>query len=137
MFFAQDHILQACNSEILGIQMTLAHLATLLEEYGKTLDNFSLPTPLIPSTEVAHELDQWNPLRPVLQERSSLAVQSFNAMQLSIYNHIQCLLENHQPFQIFIDGKAGCGKTTLMNAICDNLHSKSQIAEITYVVCNR
>src|SRR6266550_8242594 len=37
--------------------------------------------------------------------------------------------ENGSP--IFIDGKAGCGKTTLINTICDVLRSQNEIVLAT------
>ena len=52
-------------------------------------------------------------------------------IQRRIFEHVMTLLEHQQGFRLFIDGKAGCGETTLVNAICDLLRSQQKIVLAT------
>ena len=52
---------------MMGHQLTLQSLVTLLEEYGKkTLSNYGLPMPVSFSMEVAHEIECWTPDRKLI-----------------------------------------------------------------------
>ncbi|KAJ7923936.1 DNA helicase Pif1 like protein [Mycena leptocephala] len=51
----------------------------------------------------------------------------FNTDQLAIYSRILSAITDNRPLCMFIDGKAGRGKTTLVNALCDKLRSMGHI----------
>ncbi|KAG9036935.1 hypothetical protein FRB95_007498 [Tulasnella sp. JGI-2019a] len=70
---------------------------------------------------------RWNAHPDLLAERASAAVHRFNHEQRAIFDRIMEAANNNQPLCLFIDGKAGRGKTFLLNAICDALRSINQI----------
>lgn len=116
---------------MMGHQLTLQSLAMLLEEYGKTLSNYGLPMPVSFSMEVAHEIEHWRSQADSLVTRAHDAIDRFKPRQQAIYLKVQHLLESHNTLCFFIDGKAGCGKTTLINTICDILQSQGKIVLAT------
>ena len=62
-----------------------------------------------------------------LVTRAHDAIDRFKPRQQAIYLKVQHLWESHNTLCFFIDGKAGCGKTTLINTICDILQSQGKI----------
>ena len=124
---AYDFILKNNNTADLGINLALDDISHLLEEYGKRLSNFGLPEATIHTREVQHELLRWSAVANQLQMRAEVTIRIFNADQLAIYAQILSAITDNRPLCIFIDGKAGRGKTTLVNALCDKLRSMGRI----------
>lgn len=118
-----DFILHLNNVESLGINKALQELASYLEEYGKCLSDYGLPEPTSYSMEVEHELARWTPQSALLAERAATARQSFNHEQEALFTTIVDAVINEKSLLAFVDGKAGRGKTYLVNAICDHLRS--------------
>ena len=58
-----------------------------------------------------------------LAVRAHTAYKSFNTEQRLIFDEIILATTNDQPLLLFVDGKAGVGKTFLINAVCDKLCS--------------
>ena len=58
----------------------------------------------------------------------------FNAEQSSIYNNIQNAVLDEESLHIFVDGKAGMGKTYLVNMICNKIHLLGHIILPTAIV---
>ncbi|KAI0779786.1 PIF1-like helicase-domain-containing protein, partial [Fomes fomentarius] len=50
-----------------------------------------------------------------------------NAEQYGIYTEIMDAVTNRKPLCAFVDGKAGRGKTFLVNTICNKLRSEGHI----------
>ncbi|PCH43540.1 hypothetical protein WOLCODRAFT_34112, partial [Wolfiporia cocos MD-104 SS10] len=50
-----------------------------------------------------------------------------NAEQRKVYTEILDAVERRQPLCAFVDGKAGRGKTFLVNALCNELRSRGRI----------
>ncbi|KAH9847639.1 DNA helicase Pif1 like protein, partial [Lenzites betulinus] len=50
-----------------------------------------------------------------------------NSEQYQIYTEIMDAVAHRRPFRAFVDGKAGRGKTFLVNAICNELRSAGRI----------
>lgn len=124
---AYDFILQNNNIVDLGINLALDDIGHSLEEYGKRLSDFGLPEATIHTREVMHELLRWGPAASTLGMRAATTIQMFNPDQLAIYNCVLSAITEHRPLCIFIDGKAGRGKTTLVNALCDKVRSMGHI----------
>ncbi|KAI6155535.1 PIF1-like helicase-domain-containing protein [Pisolithus tinctorius] len=93
-----------------------------LKEHGKCLSEFGLPQPQLPCTEVLHEILKWGSDSKTLLNHAQQACSQMTAEQISIYKKITQAASQNMPLFIFIDGKAGRGKTFLMNAICNHLH---------------
>ena len=120
-YLARDHELQ------IALDDCLQDLARLLEEYQMHLSDFGLPEPSLYAVEVHHELAHWNNLSPTLSQRALHSINQLNAEQRFIFDSIINAVALDQPLLAFIDGKAGRGKTFLVNAICDYLRSNNQI----------
>nr|VWP00470.1 Ubiquitin carboxyl-terminal hydrolase 7 [Ganoderma boninense] len=115
----------------LGEDDALNHIASLLEEYGHSLDDFALPHPSQHSTEVAHELARWNPIAHELGTRAQNALSQMNSDQLSALQPILSAAHNNTPLLVFIDGPSGTGKTFVVNALCDFVRSLGLIVLAT------
>jgi hypothetical protein len=124
---AHDFILRNNSNADLGINFALDDISHLLEEYGKRLSDFGLPEATIHTREVQHELLRWSPIANQLQIRAENTIAMFNSDQLAIYSKILSAVIGNRPLCIFIDGKAGRGKTTLVNTLCDKLRSMGRI----------
>jgi hypothetical protein len=124
---AYDFILQSNNVVDLGINLALADICVLLEEYGKQLSDFGLPEATIHTREVMHEILRWAPDVANFAARAEDTIKIFNADQQLIYDTILAAVLENWPLCASIDGKAGRGKTTLVNALCDKLRSIGRI----------
>ena len=109
----------------------LQTLAEHLKEHGKTLPNYGLPTIEQQSTEVEHEIHRWAAQSNHMRQRAEESIVQFNEDQQIIFQNILDNIHSQNPSPIFIDGKAGCGKTMLINTICDVLRSQNQIVLAT------
>jgi hypothetical protein len=124
---SQDFILGNQNNVGLGINLALNELGTNLEEYGKTLSDYSLPQPTTITHELIHEINRWSSQSQPLLQRSISAAALFNAEQTSISNRIIQAMANNEPLMMFIDGKAGRGKTFLVNTLCDWVRGQGHV----------
>ena len=107
----------------LGEDATLDYITTLLDEYGRSLDDFSLPQPVHQSTEVTHKLACWNPICEELAAHAHITISQMNADQLAALNPILTAVHNNESHLAFIDGPSGTGKTFVVNALCNFIHS--------------
>jgi hypothetical protein len=124
---AYDFILQNNNIVELGLNLALADLAHLIEEYGKRLSDFGLPEATIHTREVLDEISRWSPHTAQLELRAESMVRIFKTEQLAIYTQILAAIIEGRPLCAFVDGKAGRGKTTLINTLCDKVRSMGRI----------
>lgn len=122
-----DFTLQHNNSKDLGLQTGLKEIARLLREYGKTNDTYGLPVAEIYRAEVEHELERWDIHREALADRASQAETMLNSEQRHVYDTILQSVEEHAPLCLFVEGKAGTGKTTAIRAVCDRVRSSAKI----------
>ena len=128
---AIDHTLRCGNNNDIGISRALHEIGTLLEEFGQTTSDYGLPEATESSTEILHEILRWGPQYESLSTRANAAYQSMTLEQRDIFDQVIHASLNYEPFLAFIDGKAGRGKTFLVNAICDKLRSVSRIVLLT------
>ncbi|EJD34519.1 helicase [Auricularia subglabra TFB-10046 SS5] len=105
----------------------LQELAMMLEEFGRSLDDFALPQPTSFVGEVAYELDRWAPHLSKFRNNVSAALRKLTPEQLAIFREVVSAVENDRPLLLFVNGKAGRGKTFLISAICDYVRSRSEI----------
>ena len=124
---ALDLILQNNGVETLGFNMTLEEIDHHLEEYGKTLGSYGLPNPEHHMRELIHEMQRWGRNQEELGERADAAVARFNQGQRAIYDRVMAAVANEGADYLFVDGKAGTGKTTVVKAICDKIRSMGKI----------
>lgn len=130
-FLAQDYIIAHNAHEALGVNQALQQLSLLLEEHGKTLSDYGLPEPLTYAAEVEHELERWYPALPHITSRAQNSISVLNADQQTIFDAVISAALNDTPFLAFVDGKAGTGKTFLVNAMCDFLRAREHVVLAT------
>ena len=119
----RDFILRYPDIPQIAIDHGLDHIGQLLEEHGKRLSDYNLPEPTTYGREVEHELQRWVPVSQELAARAFTAYETFNTEQRIIFDEIISAATNDRPLLLFVDGKAGVGKTFLINAVCDKLRS--------------
>ncbi|KAH9915677.1 PIF1-like helicase-domain-containing protein, partial [Fomitopsis serialis] len=127
--FAQDYIQESDNVNI-GVNQALEEIGRALEEHGKSLGVYGLPSPSFHSREVEVELAQWRN-REILASRAGKAAAKLNAEQYEIYSEILQAVEEERPLYAFVDGKAGRGKTFLVHSICNRLRSQGRVVLAT------
>ncbi|OSD03959.1 hypothetical protein PYCCODRAFT_1489769 [Trametes coccinea BRFM310] len=123
---AQDFIVESGNVNI-GVNEALQEIQRALGEHGKSLRRYGLPEPAFHSREVEVELEKWKPELGTLASRSATAVSKLNAEQYQIYTEIMDAVTHRRPLCAFVDGKAGRGKTFLVNTICNKLRAAGHI----------
>jgi hypothetical protein len=124
--FSYDFTLQNNNVDEIGANLALSDISLLLEEYGKKLSDFGLPEATVHTREVMHEILRWGPTASQLATRAENTIKVYQD-QLSIYTKILGAVLESRPLCAFVDGKAGRGKTTLVNVLCDKLRSMGKI----------
>jgi len=124
---AKDFTLKHNNAIEVGIDHCLQHLALLLSEYDKHLTDFGLPEPTSYTHEIENEIERWSENHGVLRARALQAINKLNEEQLQIYHVIMTAITQQKQLLAFIDGRAGRGKTFLINAICDSIRAKGKI----------
>ena len=126
-YMARDFTLQLGLNIDLALNRALEDLGKCLEEYGKSLAFYGLPEPTTFSAEINHELERWGRDPVGLSNRAHTAVDRMTHEQRFIYEQIMTSVMTEQSHIAFVDGKAGRGKTFLVNAICDKIRSLGRI----------
>lgn len=72
-------------------------------------------------------MQRWGRNQEELGERADAAVVRFNQGQRAIYDRVMAAVANDCADYLFVDGKAGTGKTTVVKAICDKIRSMGKI----------
>lgn len=124
---AHDFTLQFGLNTDLGLNRALEELNKSLEEHGKSLSFYGLPDPLTFTAEVRHELERWGRDPIGLRNRAATAVARMTHEQQFIYDQIMSSVLKKESLLAFIDGKAGRGKTFLINVICNKVRSLGRI----------
>jgi Cdc6-like AAA superfamily ATPase len=122
-----DYTLRHHNMTNLGFEYAMQDLAKALRGHGKSLAAYNLPEPTTHGREVEHELGRWNTDPESLATSADTARALFNAEQCSIYDDVLKAVIEERGLHIFVDGKAGTGKTYLVNMICNKIRSLGRI----------
>ncbi|EJD45353.1 helicase [Auricularia subglabra TFB-10046 SS5] len=85
--------------------------------YSSTLEELSL----------AYERDRWAPHLVKFRRNLAAAMERFTQEQAAIFHEVVDAAVNNRPLMLFVDGKAGRGKTFMINAICDYFRSREDI----------
>ncbi|KAL8276810.1 hypothetical protein RQP46_010741 [Phenoliferia psychrophenolica] len=112
---------------------TLLSINALFVEHGKSCASFGLPQPDDYSKEVEVELEAFLHQRVALQHRAADMEADFNDGQRAVYHRIIHHIEHSQSTGalIFLEAKAGCGKTFVMQALAAGLRGSGEIVLIT------
>ena len=114
---SKDFIL-ATGSNEQGCNEALKQLRSILQGHSKHLDDYGLPQPWMHDNKVEWELHRWSSQSQALRQRVDIGLFQFNPKQLDIFLWVQYTILSNEPLLMFIDGKAGCGKTFLVNILC-------------------
>jgi hypothetical protein len=115
----------------LAFSSALVEIAGHLREYGREPKDYGLPQPSYIGNEVAAEIQRWSPDIPQLLSAAEQALVLFNPEQKRIFDIIWNAVLQSLPLCIFIDGKAGRGKTYLVNALCSQARGHEKIVLAT------
>ena len=115
----------------LAFSSALLEIAGCLREYGKEPQDYGLPQPDYVGNEVIAEIQRWSSQIPQLLSAAEQALMLFNVEQLRIFEIVWNAVQQDQPLCIFIDGKAGRGKTYLVNSLCSQIRGHGKIVLAT------
>ena len=125
---SQDFILEAFGDIERGCNEALEKLGSLLQSHGKHLSNYGLPQPLTRDNEVEWELRRWSLQANVLEHQVNDGFSVFNPEQRDVFSRVQDAILSNKQLLMFVDGKAGRGKTFLVNTLCAWVRSVGKIA---------
>ena len=123
----QDFVLRFHGDISLATRHSLQHISRELEEHGKSPTDFGLEEPDIACDEVEHELGRWQGSTQHSVANAIVACDNLFPDQREIFDTIMQHVTDGTSLCAFIDGKAGRGKTVLVNAICDMVRSLNKI----------
>lgn len=125
---SEDLILAAIGDIERGCNEALRQLGLFLQSHGKHLNDYGLPQPLAHDNEVNWELRRWSTQTTMLQRQVDIGLSVFNPKQRSIFLQVQHAISHNESLLVFVDGKAGRGKTFLVNTLCAWVRSVGRIA---------
>ena len=126
-----DYFLRSRGNSMVAETRCLETIDRHLEEYGRDLGDFGI-TFLRPSEgEVYHELAKWYPHLNALADEALQAISTMTSEQFALYRDVVDAIDNDKSMTIFLDGKAGTGKTHVIRAICSHLRSLQKIVIAT------
>jgi hypothetical protein len=120
----------------LATNRSLQQISEWVQENGRTLSDFGLPEPHLPSTEVLAELLAYQPHQQALLLTANSKYDQLNFEQKKIHNIIIKCVSLYQndplalPPPMFVEGKPGRGKTFLLDTIACFLRSQGSIVLI-------
>ena len=117
------------HNEDEAVRRTLNAISRHLRSQGASLTQFGLPEPDRVDRELNLELDAFLGRHDALLRQSEESYEAMNFEQRSVFDRIMSAIGSGGCF--FLDGKAGRGKTFLVNALCNRLRGQKRIACIT------
>jgi PIF1-like helicase len=126
-----DFYLQHSGNSDIAIEMTLQELSARVEEFGCSLKSFGLQEPMEFSNEVLHEMERWGTNSEELSAQVTTAYHSFTSEQQTIFDEFVQAINDNQSLCLFVDGKAGRGKSFLIQSIVDYVRSRGEVAVVT------
>ncbi|CAG8496235.1 7053_t:CDS:2 [Cetraspora pellucida] len=131
---SKDFEEQFQNNQYLATNATLQQIALMLTEHGRRMRDFGLLEPQTWTPEVIAEHQRYSDnakYRSLAEKsRSQMTVEQATLYDEVVF-HVLYESENESAsttkFPMFLDGKAGRGKTFLINAICSAIRSAMKI----------
>ena len=102
-----------------------------LEEYGRDINEYGIDFSRPSEGEVFHELARWHPFINDMAEETSRALSTMTPEQLVLFRDVISSVNEGRSFSVFLDGKAGTGKTHVIRTICSYLRSQQKIVIAT------
>jgi hypothetical protein len=129
----EDYIDSDHLSEELAVNKALLHISDLLGENGKTLQHFALPEPDQLPDIVMEEITAFAPFRAELNRSADSMIDSMIEEQSSLYSELyHAVMNPHESSShlFFLEGKAGRGKSWVVQALCAKLRSQGKVVLI-------
>lgn len=123
----KDFLIQHSNVSSIAETCALQELQTFLTQHGKSLADYGLPLPTFLQVESMLEIERWSNNRLLIFQRAQESYMSLNDEQQHIFNLIWNAVEENTSLPLFMDGKAGTGKTTVITTLCDALRGMEKI----------
>src|SRR5436190_5886503 len=99
-----------------------------LQARGASLQDFHLPMPAHPSTELEIERSAFRGRETDMHEFVRTTRSMLNEEQVRVYHYLESILLADDPPRLqFLDGKAGRGKTFLMNCLVMQFRSEGHV----------
>ena len=99
-----------------------------LRSRGTSLSEFQLPTPYSVASELSCEIAAFQPYSAEMAAAVERMMSSFNPEQLAVYQQLRAAVEQADDACLcFLDGKAGRGKTFVMNCLVTSLRAQGAI----------
>ena len=111
--------------------LCLENLNNYLAQYSRDLNDYGIIFLRSSEGEVFHELSRWYPVLGDLAEQAEAAKSTMTREQLRLFRKVIQAIDNKRPLCVFVDGKAGTGKTHVIKAICSYLRSQQKIVIAT------
>ena len=100
-----------------------------LRSRGTSLSEFQLPMPYSVASELSTEVAAFQPRSAEMTMAVACTVASFNPEQLAVYQRLRAAVEQPDNACLyFLDGKAGRGKTFVMNCLVTSFRAQGGIA---------
>jgi hypothetical protein len=99
-----------------------------LRSRGASLREFQLPMPYFATSELSYEVAAFQSHSAEMATAVEGMIDGFNPEQLAVYQQLRATVEQaNNACLCFLDGKAGRGKTFLMNCLVTSLRSQGAI----------
>lgn len=126
---SDDYYYYECDEDrARATDLALQNIGETLDESGRQLSDFGLPTPARYDRLLTAEVRLYAPHPEELAGQVDEAYAQFNAGQRVVFDALTEALQLRQGAAFFVAGGAGRGKTFLINALCDWVRSRSEIA---------
>ena len=99
-----------------------------LRSRGASLREFQLPMPCSTTSELSYEIAAFQSHSAKMAATVEHMIDGFNPEQLAVYHQLKAAVENpNDTCLYFLDGKAGRGKTFLVNCLVTSLRAQGAI----------
>ena len=126
-----DFFLRSRGNDMVAQTLCLENLNNYLSQYGRDVNDFGITFLRASEGEVFHELARWYPFLDVLADEAAIARASMTSEQSRLFSKVVAAIDEKRPLSLFVDGKAGTGKTHVIKTICSFLRSKQKIVIAT------
>jgi hypothetical protein len=129
----EDYINFEHLPEELAMNKALLHVSELLGENGKSLEQFALPVPIHQPDIVMEEITAFTPFKAELDTAADSMINSMNEEQSSLFSTLLHALINPDESSshlFFLEGKAGRGKSFVVEALCMKLRAQAKVVLI-------
>ena len=126
-----DFFLRSRGDTVAAETRCMESLNRFLEEYGRDLSDFGFLFTHPSEGKVYHELARYLPLQNELADEAEQARAHMTYEQTGLFEDVINAINNETNLCIFLDGKAGTGKTHVIRAICNYLRSQQKIVIAT------